>query len=174
MSPVRWRALVAAVAVGVLSLSGCHRGGPVDAGPAFLRALTLPSVGPTRYDPRQLSGRVVLVSFLATWCFPCLADLPTLENLQKTYGPQGFQVVAVGMDLDEGRVLAPFADHYAFPYPVLVSDERMRAGESAFGRIRALPSTVLLDKRGRAVAGWQGVEGQADVAKAIEKLLKED
>ncbi|RKH32414.1 TlpA family protein disulfide reductase [Corallococcus sicarius] len=174
MSPVRWRALAAAVAVGVLSLSGCHRGGPVDAGPAFLRALALPSVGPTRYDPRQLSGRVVLVSFLATWCFPCLTDLPTLENLQKAYGAQGFQVVAVGMDIDEGRVLAPFADHYAFPYPVLVSDERMRAGQSAFGRIRALPSTVLLDKRGRAVAAWQGVEGQADVAKAIEKLLKED
>ena len=73
-----------------------------------------------------------------------------------------------------GKVLGPFADHYAFPYPLLLSDERMRAGQSAFGRIRALPSTVLLDRHGRAVAAWQGIEGQADVAKAIEKLLKAD
>ncbi|WP_367303411.1 TlpA family protein disulfide reductase [Corallococcus exiguus] len=178
MSPVRRRALLCAVALGALTLTGsvagCRHGGPVDAGPAFYRALWLPSVGPTRYDPRQLTGKVVLVSFMATWCFPCLADQPSLKHLQETYGPQGFQVVAVGMDIDEGRVLGPFANHYAFPYPVLLSDERMRAGESAFGRIRALPSTVLLDRHGRAVAAWQGIEGQADVAKAIEKLLKAD
>jgi thiol-disulfide isomerase/thioredoxin len=146
----------------------------VDAGPAFIDALALPSVGPTPYDFRRLSGKVVLVSFFATWCFPCLAEMPTLEALQKEYGAKGFQVVAVGMDLDEAKVLAPFADNYALRYPVLVSDESMRAGESAFGPIRALPSTVLLDKRGRAVAAWQGVEGHTEVAKAIEKLLKQD
>ncbi|MBU8894814.1 TlpA family protein disulfide reductase [Corallococcus sp. H22C18031201] len=167
------RALACALA-GLL-LTACHlRAKPVDAGPAFLQALALPSVGPTRYDYRNLSGKVVLVSFFATWCFPCLADMPTLEALQKQYGPQGFQVVAVGMDIEEAKVLVPFADHYALNYPVLVSDAYMRAGQTAYGPIRALPSTVLLDKRGRAVAAWQGIEGQAEVAKAIEKLLRQD
>ncbi|WP_163996436.1 TlpA family protein disulfide reductase [Pyxidicoccus caerfyrddinensis] len=158
----------------VLGLAGCRGSRPVDAGPAFLYALALPSVGPTRHDARALSGKVVLVSFFATWCFPCLAEMPTLEALQKDYGAKGFQVVSVGMDLDGEKVLQPFADHYALRYPVLVANDVMREGQTAFGHIRALPTTVLLDRRGRAVAAWQGVEGHADVAKAIEKLLAEE
>ncbi|WP_141331997.1 TlpA disulfide reductase family protein [Myxococcus sp. AB025B] len=166
---------VAACAV-LLTLAsvGCAGSRPVDAGPAFLHALALPSVGPTRHDVGKLSGKVVLVSFFATWCFPCLAEMPTLEALQREYGAQGFQVVAVGMDLEGARVLQPFADHYASPYPVLLASERIIDGRSPFGPIKGLPTTVLLDRRGRAVAGWQGVEGHADVAKAIEKLLKQD
>ncbi len=158
----------------VVGLTGCGGSKPVDAGPAFLRALALPSVGPTRHEARALDGKVVLVSFFATWCFPCLAEMPTLEALQRDYGARGFQVVSVGMDLDGEKVLQPFADHYALRYPVLVADDLMREGRTAFGHIRALPSTVLLDRRGRAVAGWQGVEDHSDVAKAIEKLLAEN
>lgn len=157
----------------VMALAGCRGTRTVDAGPAFLQALALPSVGPTRHDARALSGKVVLVSFFATWCFPCLAEMPTLEALQRDYGAKGFQVVSVGMDLEGEKVLQPFADHYALRYPVLVANDFMREGQTAFGHIRALPTTVLLDRRGRAVAGWQGVEGHADVAKAIEKLLAE-
>lgn len=156
----------------VLSLAGCGRGTkPVDAGPAFLYALALPSVGPMRHDVRALSGKVVLVSFFATWCFPCLAEMPTLEALQRDYGAKGFQVVSVGMDLEGEKVLQPFADHFALRYPVLVANDALREGQTAFGPIRALPTTILLDKRGRAVAAWEGVEGHTDVAKAIEKLL---
>ncbi|NMO20496.1 TlpA family protein disulfide reductase [Pyxidicoccus fallax] len=158
----------------LLGLAGCRGTRPVDAGPAFIQSLALPWVGPTPYDARSLHGKVVLVSFFATWCFPCLAEMPTLEALQRDYGARGFQVVSVGMDLDGTKVLQPFADHYALRYPVLVADVRMHEGLTAFGHIRALPTTVLLDKRGRAVAAWQGVEGHGDVAKAIEKLLAQD
>lgn len=158
----------------LVGLVGCRGTRPVDAGPAFLQALFLPAVGPTPHDARSLSGKVVLVSFFATWCFPCLAEMPTLEALQRDYGPRGFQVVSVGMDLEGASVLQPFADHYALRYPVLVADDRMREGLTAFGHIRALPTTVLLDRRGRAVAAWQGVEGHTEVAKAIEKLLTRD
>ncbi|TQF09516.1 TlpA family protein disulfide reductase [Myxococcus llanfairpwllgwyngyllgogerychwyrndrobwllllantysiliogogogochensis] len=158
----------------LLSLAGCRGSRPVDAGPAFLQSLALPSVGPTRHDVRKLQGKVVLVSFFATWCFPCLAEMPTLEALQRDYGAQGLQVVSVGMDLEGTKVLQPFAEHYAPRYPVLVASEWMIEGRSPFGPIKGLPTTVLLDRRGRAVAGWQGVEGHGDVAKAIEKLLKQD
>jgi thiol-disulfide isomerase/thioredoxin len=141
-------------------------------GQGFLGALTLPSVGPTRHEPATLSGSVVLVNFFATWCFPCVAEIPTLEALQRDYGSQGFRVVAVGMDLEGAKVLAPFADHYGLRYPVLVADERILSGQSAFGPIGALPTSVILDREGRAVAAWQGVAGHEDVAKAIEKALK--
>ncbi|HEX8437342.1 TlpA disulfide reductase family protein [Archangium sp.] len=158
-----------------LVLAGCRRvpEGPEASGPSpYLRSLLLPSVGPTPYDWRRLPGRVVLVSFFATWCFPCLAELPTLEALQKEYGPQGFQVVLVGMDLEGPRVLTPFAEQYALNFPVLVSNEGMQQGQSAFGLIPALPATFLLDKEGQVAGAWQGMAGHEDMSKAVETLLR--
>ncbi|WNG36886.1 TlpA family protein disulfide reductase [Archangium violaceum] len=168
-----------ALAVGcalVLALAGCRRvpespGGVLGPSP-YLRELALPYVGPTPHDWRRLSGRVVLVAFFATWCFPCVAELPTLEALQKEYGPQGFQVVLVGMDLEGAKTLAPFADQYALNFPMLVSDERMQQGQSAFGLIPALPAAFLLDKEGQVAGAWQGVASYEDTSQAVEKLLR--
>jgi peroxiredoxin len=165
------RTLVCAV---LLGLAAC-RSGPeaIEApGGGFLGARALPGVGPQRAAATNLSGRVVLVNFFATWCFPCVAELPTLEALQRDYGPQGLQVVGVGMDLEGAQVLAPFADHYELRYPVLVADERILSGQSHFGTIVALPTSFILDRQGRVVAAWQGLAGHEDVAKAIEKALK--
>jgi thiol-disulfide isomerase/thioredoxin len=166
------RALVCTL---LLGLAACRSGPrPVEApGAGFLGALALPAVGPERGAAEDLSGRVVLVNFMATWCFPCVAELPTLEALQRDYGPQGFQVVAVGMDLEGAKVLAPFADHYELRYPVLVADETIISGQSVFGQIVVLPTSILLDRQGRAVAAWQTAAGHEDLAKAIEKALKQ-
>ena len=142
-------------------------------GGGFVGALALPVVGAARPGGVDVSGRVVLVNFLATWCFPCVAELPTLEALQRDYGPQGLQVVGVGMDLEGEQVLEPFVEHYALRFPVLVADERIHSGQSPFGVIGALPTSFILDREGRVVAAWQGVAGHADMAKEIEKTLKQ-
>ena len=168
-------ALVAAL-VG-LWLAGCHRTSeePRLTGTAspYLRALWLPAVGPTPWDPRALPGRVVLVSFFATWSFPALAQLPTLEALQKEHGPQGLRVVLVGLDLDGARTLAPFAEEYAsLGIPVLVSDAPMQQGQSAYGLIPALPATFLLDKEGRVAGAWQGMAGHQALSDAVHTLLE--
>ena len=158
---------------GVLALAGCRTGPAPLPGPSpYLKELVLPSVGPTPYQLHQLSGRVVMVSFFATWCFPCLAELPTLEALQKEYGPQGFQVVLVGLDLEGERVLGPFADQYALNFPVLVSNERLQQGRSAYGLIPALPTTFLLDRGGSVAGAWKGMAGHEDVSQAVRKLLR--
>jgi thiol-disulfide isomerase/thioredoxin len=170
------RAVLAVGCALALALAGC---GTVSEEPGrgsgvspYLRELARPSVGPTPLDWNRLPGRVVLVYFFATWCFPCLAELPTLEALQKEHGPQGFQVVLVGMDLDGARTLEPFANQYALPFPVLLSDEPMQKGRSAYGLIPSLPSTFLLDKEGQVAGAWKGMAGHARVSQAVEKLLR--
>jgi thiol-disulfide isomerase/thioredoxin len=157
-----------------LGLAGCRTvpEAPTGAASPYLRALALPSVGPTPLDWRQLPGRVVLVSFFATWCFPCVAEIPTLEALQREYGPRGFQVVGVGMDLEGAQVLGPFAEYYRLPYPVVVADEGLREGQSPYGLIPALPVAFLLDEQGRVAAAWQGVAGHEELAQRVEQLLR--
>ncbi|MBM7116566.1 TlpA family protein disulfide reductase [[Archangium] primigenium] len=172
----RGRAL-ARVGVLLLALAGCHREpeAPRLTGTAspYLRALVLPAVGPTPYDWRELPGRVVLVSFFATWSFPSLAQLPTLEALQKELGPQGLRVVLVGLDLDGPRTLAPFAQDYApAGVPLLVSNPALQQGQSAYGLIPALPATFLLDKEGRVAGAWQGMAGHGALSDAVQTLLR--
>lgn len=155
-------------------LGGC-RSTPEPIGPKrltpFKGSLThLQLVGPTPMP--ALRERVVLVNFLATWCFPCLVELPALEGLQKKYAERGFTVVAVGMDLEGAKVLRPFADHYRLPFPVLVATEEMTRGESPYGVIPALPTSFLLDRDGEVKIAWAGVAKPEEIADQIEKALR--
>jgi thiol-disulfide isomerase/thioredoxin len=156
-----------------LGLAGCRMvpEEPGAVGTPHLRALSLPWVGPTPHDWRRLQGQVVLVAFFATWNFPSLAEIPSLEALQREYGPRGFQVVSVGLDLQGAKVLVPFADYYRPSFPVLVANPRMIEGQSPYGIIPALPATFLLDTEGRVAGAWQGVARHKEVARAVEKLL---
>lgn len=62
------------------------------------------------FDPRALKGKVVLLTFVTSWCFPCLTDLVTLDKLQRDYGARGFQNVLVAVNIDGRKVLEPFAE----------------------------------------------------------------
>ena len=151
------------------ALCGCVRAAP--SGNAWRSSLYLPVAGAVPLSP--LEGKVVLVKFLATWCFPCLSELAQVEALQQRYGNRGFTVVAVGMDREGTLVLRPFAEHYHLSFPVVVADERMRAGETPFGLVSSLPTTVLLARDGRVLAAWQGVAPPEPQDELIEKALKE-
>lgn len=140
-----------------------------------LRAFTadLPyetAVGP-RFEPWRLEGRVVLLTFLATWCFPCLAELVVLKRLAEDHGEAGFSNVMVGMDLEGKKVLEPFALGYALTDPLLVSTPRLRAGETIFGRIRELPSRMLFGRDGRLVVAWSGVSGFEELNRLVRAEL---
>ena len=141
--------------------------------PPALHALELPAVGPTRFQLGDLRGKVVLVSFFTTWCFPCLADLPVLERLQKDNAAKGFTVVAVGLDLEGAKVLSPWAEQYALPFPVLVGDDALRGGETPFGRILALPTTYLFGRDGKVLFAFEGVASpeqmMVQVAEAVRR-----
>lgn len=160
----------------LLALAGCHRPAgelPSRAGVSpYLQALWLPAVGPAPWNWRALPGRVVVVSFFATWSFTSLTQLPSLQALQKEHGAQGLQVVLVGLDLDGPQTLGPFAEQYALDFPVLVSDAAMQQGQSAFGLIPALPATFLLDKQGQVAGAWQGPAGHEALSEAVQTLLR--
>ncbi len=106
----------------------------------FLPALQLPPVGSTSYRVGDLQGRVVVVNFFATWCFPCLGQLALLQNMKKKYADRGFEVVAIGMDLEGWTVLDPFQREYLPASFVFGRDGQLL---SVFG---GLPTAEELDR----------------------------
>ena len=161
-----------AAALALWGLAGCAHApavaqllpGQVDA------ALTLERAGG---KPRgRLQGKVVLVDFFATWCFPCIAELPLLERLQRENEAFGFTIVAVGMDLEGRKVLRPFVESYALPYPVMIASDELRAGTSVFGPVRALPTYFLFDRQGQLLVAYQGVADPAKLLKLVHDAAR--
>lgn len=162
----------AAPALLALLLCACGSTPEAPVRRGHLQALALQPVNAAPYAPAPLQGNVVLVAFVATWCVPCLAQLPGLTSLQRELGPQGLRTVAVGMDLEGEAVLAPFAEYYALPFPLLAADERLHAGDTAFGKVGALPTFFLFDRRGGLLAAWEGMAEHDKLQKAVRKALQ--
>ncbi len=100
---------------------------------------------PLRLD--QFRGRVVLLNFWATWCAPCIEEIPVFSRWQRQYGDAGLQVIGVSMDDDEAAVRRFLAKHEV-PYPILMGDAKLG---KAFGGVYGLPQSFLIDARGRIV-----------------------
>ena len=99
-----------------------------------------------------MKGKVVYVDFWASWCGPCRQSFPWMADLQRRYGPQGFEVVAINVDkkrADAERFLA------STPAAFTVVYDPAGATPSAWD-VRAMPSSYLIDRQGRVVHVDQG------------------
>ena len=132
---------------------------------------TLPSVDGAPLALRDLRGKVVIVSFFATWCFPCVAEVALFKHLQEQH-PRDLAIVSIGMDLEGGIVLKPYRDAMQIAYPVLIADDDTRKGDSPFGPIHELPSTFVLDREGHVQSAFSGVASEAVLEQMVDQLAK--
>lgn len=112
---------------------------------------------------RELRGNVIFVNFWATWCGPCRTEMPTLENLYRTYRGRGFVVVGVNFK-ESARDARALAQNLRLSFPVVLDPDG--AASEAF-RVRGLPVSFLLDREGRVLwraigsREWDGPHGRA-------------
>lgn len=101
---------------------------------------------------RELQGRVVLLNFWASWCAPCVEEMPALRRLQAAMPATGFTVVALAQDLESGDV-AKFLKDHPVNFPVALDEDNEIA---RLYKVRGLPVTFLIDKRGHIVEKIMG------------------
>ncbi len=123
--------------------------------------------------PRSLSewrGKLLLVNFWATWCGPCLHEIPMLIETQARYGERGLQIVGAAMDeVDAVRNGAP---QLGITYPVLVGDTEIVNAMQALGdELGALPYSVLIDASGQIVLRKHGEFQAAELQALVEAHL---
>ena len=112
-------------------------------------------------------GKVVLLNFWATWCEPCLTEMPTFVGWQQQYGSRNFQVIGISMDDAAPEVIATVS-RLKLNYPVLMGDEYLGA---AYGGVLGLPVTFLIDREGKIRARYQDAS-LTQINSDIQNLLQ--
>ena len=141
--------------------------------------LYLPGVGDTmdfaftdlrgsEVDLSKMKGKVILIDFWATWCGPCIAEMPTVIEVYNSYHDKGFDVVGISLDEDKGA-LKEFIKTNKMPWPQYF-DGKGWANEIAqqYG-IGSIPATFLIGKDGKVVASnLRGKALEEAVAESLE------
>jgi len=99
-----------------------------------------------------LAGKVVLLNFWATWCPPCKAEMPSIEALYGKLKDSAFDIMAISVS-ETPKTVADFLKSNKYTYPIYL-DESGEASAPFAGR--GIPTTFVLDKQGRAIAGIVG------------------
>jgi len=133
-------------------------------------AVSLPDIDGTTRTFGEWRGKLLLVNFWATWCTPCLKEIPLLVAAQDRYGARGFQVV--GPAVDDPAAVKSYLPRLKIQYPVLVGQEGTTRAMDALGdTLGALPYSVLIDPQGVIVATRHGEFSADELDALVEQHL---
>jgi thiol-disulfide isomerase/thioredoxin len=123
--------------------------------------------GATRHLLADWHGRVVVLNFWATWCIPCVAELPALDRLAAE--EPGFAVLAVSADRSGAEVVSPFLKAHGIVHLTTLLDPHMAVGQ-AFG-VAGFPTTLVIDAAGRLRGRLEGPADWASAGAAVRALV---
>lgn len=123
----------------------------------------LMSIDGTTVNSSSLQGEVVILNFWATWCSPCQAEIPELNQIAAT---SRAKVVGIALDENGVEAIEPFVKQHAINYPVLIGDQEL------FGRFNGvgIPYTLLLDRQQNIVKIYRGPTTRATLEADLNSL----
>ena len=173
------------IVIGIFLLTGCGRQHvPVHAAESTPSAAstksatarvtvppwTLPDLAGKSQRLDDWRGQVVLLNFWATWCPPCIEEIPDLVQLQKDYQGRGVTVVGIALESGGAEAVQSFMQRMGMQYPVVLGDIDVAQRY----RVMGIPASFLLDRTGHLVRRWNGPRSKAVFARQIDAVLAEE
>ncbi len=117
----------------------------------------------------KYKGKVVLLDFWATWCAPCLQEMPNVKRIYKQYHQQGFEIIGISLDSNR-NALEKYVRRNDIKWPQHFDGKAWNNEVAKKYKVRSIPATFLLDRSGKI--RYKSVRGSR-LAQAVEKLVKE-
>ena len=133
-------------------------------------AFTLQDLDGKNVSLAGLRGKVVVLDFWATWCPPCVKEIPHFVELHEQYKDKGVEIVGISLDDAGISVVKAFVQKYQIKYPILMTDGRV---DKAFGGISGIPTTFVIDSAGNISKKYVGYNSKAVFETDIKALLAE-
>lgn len=168
------RNLAVLVVVGGLAATGgyalYHSMDKTPAATEMAADFSLPKLDGGSGSLSEHRGKLVLVNFWATWCGPCLKEIPLLVEMQTRYGTRGLQIL--GPALDDPDAVRQMLPKLRIQYPVFTGDSEVTATMDALGdTLGALPFSVLISADGKVLQRKHGEFERAELVPLIESNL---
>lgn len=116
-------------------------------------------------------GKVVLLNFWASWCFPCRKEMPSMQELYQIYKDRDFEILAVNMDKYSKEKVVSFVSNYGLTFPILLDRELKTA---LIYEVRSIPTSYIIDKNGiikdKIIGGIHWTE--PEMVNKIETLME--
>jgi thiol-disulfide isomerase/thioredoxin len=121
----------------------------------------------------SLHGKVILLNFWATWCYPCRTELPSMNAVFKHYQSESFLVLAVASDSQGKEIVSPFVNLFGLTFPILLDPQDI-VGRRL--QIPGIPTSYVLDKQGRTAGTEVGARNWNSplMHRLIDRLLAEN
>ncbi|MDQ3001455.1 MAG: TlpA family protein disulfide reductase [Fibrobacterota bacterium] len=158
-------AVLLAFVASALLLSGCQENRPIS---GKVPTISLKSHSGETYTLAGEDKVVTLLVFWATWCQPCLMEMPALVKLHGKYRDRNFRVVSINVDDPEGQKVKSISREYGINYPVLIGNEDVM---KQFGGVTALPTSFLIDRDGRIREKLQGLHPEEELERMVVTAL---
>lgn len=149
----------------VFLAAGCQENRPISG--------KIPTVALKSYSGETVTlggdgKEVTLLVFWATWCRPCLMEMPTLVKLHGKYQDRNFRVVSINVDDPEGKKVQAISRDYGLNYPILIGNEDVM---KQFGGVQALPTSFLIGTDGRIREKLQGLHPEDYMEQMVLEAL---
>lgn len=120
-------------------------------------------------DSAFFKGKTLLVTFFATWCPPCMQEIPDLIKLQNEYAAKGFSVLGLSVDQGGAGIVKKLVEKRSINYPVLLADG---AVAREFGGVVGIPTSFLVNSKGQVVKKYPGYVPHMILENDIERVMQ--